>query len=558
MGIEILRNISYEDIYSDYSKVNLKDLIKGIPTEVALILICHFSAQLHTQNDDSEFQLNTLISWIDRFDENVRVKIKQIAYEIIVSKKSKFIFIDNVSSLYLIEALIINRNNLPILNDLSPLQEENLFKAYLYCTSKWQNEQNIIFKEREKSDLGKIYLELTLPYYEIHEIKDFRIQFLKAVYFFEFCESNSQFKSYIDLFFLERGFQNWNDYLFKLMSFYVSLFNNENIGVEVEFDSEDQDVYNSIKSLTIDTKSFKSVQDFISLRENPIYKLSNSKLLILNVNFLIDKIYHSIFFDLSKVLIDKGVTFKSNRIKKTQQFLGIIGNEFAEKGLFYKVMKKLFKQKDYSHFTGDELKLKFGDGSPDYLIIDNLKIYVFEFKNTLFSGNVKYSYNYSEIEKELEKKIVKNDDGKFKGVTQLAQFILEFKQKEKYKSLTTRDPSNYIVYPVLLITDFTFTLPVIYQIIETKLREALIENGAFKSSNIKKLTIVDLDSLIKFQDLFIQKRLTLNHVFEDYQLFLSKGINEVDKSLSFSKYLHLKAKKIKYDPSQFFINEFEK
>ena len=85
------------------------------------------------------------------------------------------------------------------------------------------------------------------------------------------------------------------------------------------------------------------------------------------------------------------MTYNDKAITTKPQFFGIFGDEFIEPGLFYKVVQYVFRQKNYRHFTGDELKNTFGVGIPDYLIIDNSKIYVFEFKNAIFSGPVKYT-----------------------------------------------------------------------------------------------------------------------------------------------------------------------
>lgn len=218
-------------------------------------------------------------------------------------------------------------------------------------------------------------------------------------------------------------------------------------------------------------------------------------------------------------------------------------------------MQYVFRQKDYKHFTGDELKDKFGVGTPDYLIIDNSKIYVFEFKNALFSGPVKYTFDIDKIIEELDKKLVKNEGGKAKGVTQLVNFT-EDVTKGRYESILGKDISKYIIYPILVTTDFSFNLPVIYSIVSSKFHSILSDRKleAFKL-NVRKLTIIDLDSFIKFQDLFIEKKLTINHVLNDYQSFLSKGTNSIDKSLSFHKYIHLKTLRMKYDTPKLFWTE---
>jgi hypothetical protein len=220
-------------------------------------------------------------------------------------------------------------------------------------------------------------------------------------------------------------------------------------------------------------------------------------------------------------------------------------------------MKHVFRDKDYIHYTGDELTEKFGTGAPDYLIIHKRKIYVFEFKNTLFNGNVKYSFDIDQIKQELDTKFVQNAAGSPKGVTQLVNFIADF-VKGRYDEILPHEKSSYIIHPSLVTTDYTFNLPVIYSFILKRYREILNLNPAItRNLQIKPITLIDFDALLKFQDFFITKKWTLNHVLNDYQIFLNRGTDEVDKSLSFSKYLHIKAGRQQYDSPKMFMQEVE-
>lgn len=555
MPIEYSVNIAYDDIYSDYSTVDVKELIKGIPTKIALTLVCHYTGQIHTQEKNPEFQVKAINDWCRRFDEKTINKINETIDKFNVRGLSNFNFINNVTSLYLIECLLENKNDLPVAKDLSPQQEENLFKAYLYYSAKWTKEQEVGGMKYKDISVDYMGLVMLLPFSELFEFKDFRIQFLKAVYFFKFCETNELFKGYLQEFLRVRGIKTWNDYLFNLVSVYITLLQKDNLKTVLEFSKENKDVFESLETLCVTTNGFKPVLDFLTLRETPLYKNSDTELLFLNINFLIDKIYQSIIFDFADILIKAGLTYKEKSITTKPQFFGIFGDEFIEPGLFYKVMQYIFRQKDYKHFTGEELKDKFGAGTPDYLIIDNSKIYVFEFKNAIFSGPVKYTYDIDKIIGELDKKLVKNEGGKPKGVTQLVNFMEDI-TKGRYENILGKDISKYIIYPVLVTTDFTFNLPVIYSLIASKFDEILRDKHieSFKL-NIRRLTMIDLDSLIKFQDLFIEKKLTLNHVLNDYQSFLSKGTNSIDKSLSFHKYIHLKTSRMKYDTPKLFWAE---
>ena len=552
MPIEYSVNIGFSDVYDDYENINVVDLVRDIPTKMALTLICHHTSQIHTQEKNAQYQLQTIRNWYERFNEDVIDKVETFIKRVNSKHSGSFNFINNVSSLYLIECLIENHNELPTVDNLTPEQEENLFKAYIFFSSKWTAEQ-LVGVNKYKDSPFFMGLIMLLTYSELFEFKDFRIQFLKAVYFFKFCEENELFKGYLDAFLSDKGLKSWNQYLFNLLSIYVTLLQEGNPKSVLEFAKGSEEVFNALENFCVNINDFRSSLDFLTLREKPIYRVSDAELMFLNLNFLIDKVYQSIIFDFADVLVRRKITYNGKAIANKMQFIGIFGDEFIESGLFYKLMRHTFRQKHYIHYTGDELKNKFGDGAPDYLIVDNGKLYVFEFKNTLFSGSVKYSYDIDAIKKELEKKFVNNDQGKPKGVTQLVNFFEDLADG-KYRSVLDKG-TNYIIYPIIITTDYTFVLPVIYTLVASRFNEV------FKSRNLKltsqKLTMIDLDSIIKFQDLFIERKLTLNHVLADYQKYLKQGTTEIDKSLSFHRYIHDKTNKIDYNTPKMFLEEVE-
>lgn len=557
MAVETSVNIAYNDIYDDYEAVNVKDLLQDIPTKMALTLVCHYTGQIHTQEKEPQFQLHAIGDWCRRFDQKTIAKIQQVINKFSGSQTSNFNFINNVSSLHLIEAILENRNDLPVQKDLTPQQEENLFKAYIYFSEKWTKEQELGALKYEDVSAAYVVLTMMLPYSELFEFKDFRMQFLKAVYFFKYCEENALFSGYLNAFLEARGIKTWKEYLFNLLSVYVTLLQPDSLKTVLRFDHNSMDVFNSLETFCVNVDTFKSSLDFLTLRETPIYKNSDNELLFLNVNFLIDKIYHSIIFDFADVLIKKGLTYNGKPIKTKPQFFGVFGEEFIEPGLFFKVMQYVFRQKGYVHYSGEKLKQLFGDGTPDYLIIDKTKIYLFEFKNAIFSGPVKYTFDMEKIQAELDKKLVKDDNGHPKGVTQLVN-VIEDMTNGRYKEILNRELSEYSIFPIIVTTDYTFILPVIYSLIAPQFNKILAEKKLEKFNlNVREATLIDLDSFIKFQDLFIERKLTLNYVLNGYQEFLSKGKDSVDRSLSFHRYIHLSTLNIKYDTPKLFWTEIK-
>jgi len=141
MPVHYSVNLAYDDIYDDYATVNPTLLIGEIPTKMALALICHYTAQLHTVERNPQKQLEIVDVWSARFPATTVAKINTKIIEFTKKGLSNFNFFNNISSLYTIEFILENNNTLAILPGLTTQQEENLFKLYLYFSAKWTKEQ---------------------------------------------------------------------------------------------------------------------------------------------------------------------------------------------------------------------------------------------------------------------------------------------------------------------------------------------------------------------------------------------------------------------------------
>ena len=217
-------------------------------------------------------------------------------------------------------------------------------------------------------------------------------------------------------------------------------------------------------------------------------------------------------------------------------------------------MESTFKRKGYQHYNGDKLKDMFGDGSPDYVIIDKHKVYIFEFKNTLFSAKAKYSYEPKSVRDEIYKKFVENTSGRPKGVTQLVNFF-EDVTKNRYLKIINTQSAKFIFYPIIVTTDFSFNLPTINKILADEFATQIHIAKITDILEVMPLILIDVDLLIKFQDLFKTMRLTLHRELNEFQNYLEKGTNSIDRALSFHRYLHDKTAKMKYSTPQIFFTE---
>lgn len=554
-------SITYKDIFDDYDEVKISDLLEDIPSKNSIQIMGWFMAQLHTLERDPTIQIEFFKMWIGRFPSNIIKGVQQFIKNIESNPRAEYNFLNNTSLLILTQSILINHNDKKELENLSIDQELNLFKAYLLCSQKWIDEQNEGFTNsdgKEETDLIKMLLPTQLPYQEIFETKDFRIQFIKAVYFFEFCENDDQFKEYLDIFLNEYKLNSWKEYISHLLEFYIRKFERLETPSIFRFEekSEDQEKRNFLENLVIDPTEYSPSKDFLNIRNKPVYKLNSNDYVFLNLNFLVDKIYQGIQFDFGRILAKNKAKFNGKIIKSAVDFIGIFGNEFSENGLFYSVMNYTFEKNNYKKFTGEELKTFLTDGEPDYYIRDKGKIYVFEYKNIFIGAKTKHSYDYTTIKEEIFKKLVKNEKKSPKGVTQLVEVIEKIK-KGDFNKFDKFDPDNVIIYPVIIYVDFSFNLAGINYILDKEFREQ-IENKKIKNAHkIKDLAMIDLDSFIKFQDLFRNKKLKINNCLNNYFEYKRDYRDAIKRISTFNMFIHNKTDKMNYDSPEMLMDKLK-
>lgn len=560
MAFQISVSIGYSDIFDDYKTVDINELLKDIPTRNSLEIIGYFLAQLHTIERDPTKQIEFLRIWLGRLPNTVHQRINDFIVKISANPNADYSFLNNISGLILIEKLIENVNELALISDLTPEQELNLFKAYLYCSQLWIDKQNPGFKiptVKSEEDLIKILLPTQLPFQEILEFKDFRLQFIKAIYFFKFCERDPQFNVYLDIFLKEYNLDSWHKYLMNLISLYVRKFERLKTPSVINVPDEFPDVINFLGDLSVDPKTFKKSDDFLSLREKPVYRISKNDFVFLNLNFLVDKLYQGIQFDFARVLVKHSATFKDKVIKNTVNFMGIFGNEFSETGLFYSVMDYAFEKSGYVKFSGEKIKAIILDGEPDYYMRDKAKVYLFEFKNIFLGAGIKHSNNYDQIEAEIFKKLVINQNNSAKGVTQLVNVIEKIRARE-FEKFDKYNFDETIIYPVIVYVDFSFNLGGTNFILNKEFRRQLSEKAIKDAHKIKNLTLIDLDTFIKFQDLYRDKTLKLNNCLNEYFEYVRNPKDIFNRISTFNMFIHNKTNKLKYDSPKMLMDEVKK
>ena len=552
--------IGYESIFDDYKTVNPVDLISDIPTVNSLEIIGHFTAQMHTLERNFEKQIEFLNMWCGRLPRDIIPKIEEFISNTTVKGKSEFNFINNVSSLIIFQIIIENKNDLDKLENLSPEQELNLFKAYLWCNQYWTDKQNGHVPEKIKTpdDLISVIFPTQLPYMEIIEFKDFRLQFIKAVYFFKFIESNDIFKEYLTSFLAEYNLKDWQKYLVNILSLYVRKFETLKIPSILNIKDEFPEIISFIEQFCFNTENYQKSDDFSVIRKTPIYNIGDNEYLFLNLNFFVDKLFQGIQFDFFRIIKKCKLKYNGKEISGFDQFRSIYAEQISEKGIFYETIKYSFEKNKYKLLDGDTLKKKLKEGEPDFYIRDKGKIYLFEYKDVILNAKVKHSYDFQKIKDEISIKMISNQKGSQKGITQLFNSIEKIKNGEYNVVDDYSQLSDCVIYPIIVFTDFSFNLPGVNYFLNKEFRKKIEDSSLSEKHKVKDVTLIDLDTFLKFQDLFREKKLKINNTLNEYHNYTKQGLNIFNKIGTYNIYMHNKTMSMKYDTPKLLFEEVEK
>ena len=186
----IMTCLAYDTLFDDYTTIDIKKVISGIPYLAALNFIVAKLNRFYYCLSDLEGQKNELYELRCSFfdDDNVLQRLDSF----ILGQDNSYL-IDNISTLYF-ELFILqyaDKQNKNLV--LTPEQKVLVYKLYLYCSSLWLGiQQNGI----ENLDLLDLNLKVDIPVTEFKFPADFHAQLYKANEFFVFCNSHVNFSSF--------------------------------------------------------------------------------------------------------------------------------------------------------------------------------------------------------------------------------------------------------------------------------------------------------------------------------------------------------------------------
>jgi hypothetical protein len=532
-----------------------KECLQGI-SKKELIIFC--IRLLNFDQHESVYHLpDQFTSFLFSFGNEFYAKMMAERLKWIAEKNNaELIYFNHTSSLSMLEYILTNINQIyTIKNKIDA--EIDLLKAYTIQTEILDLEEKNIDKYIPEDDdrFSKQLLVLTFFYndYINYDIKTVLIsQTFKADIFFSFLQQDERFSKVLSVFLKRYNLESVKDYRRSILKLARMVYDKETssdsrikeepIFIKAQGNSIQKSI-DFLEKFSLDTEQYILQNDFISIRNAPLYKDGSGKYFIVFGLFILEKIFKNLYWNIIR-LAQKGFL----EIKNPKSDIGL---GFSENYLTSKTLDIIFEPKDYYNICSKDIRMKLNkksDGEPDYYARKQNTVFLFESKdtsiNSLFKTDEKKKLNYQKLEIEFKKKFYENQDGDAKAIRQLICNCLKVlkKQNEFDKDY---DENKVLIYPVLVVHENSFNALGFNKLIDrwfrAKLNKELFEMSVHPE-RIFQLTVIDIDCLIRFQEYFRKSIVSVEDMLFKYYQFCTytppNRIGVMQSLSSFSKFLH--------------------
>lgn len=508
--------IGYEDVYDDFNTVNPLDLLDGIPTVAVLKFVAEKYSTVFYAQSDVVRQRKFIWDFCPLLPKETRQKVWRFIDR--TEDEGNHVFLYGVVGCQMLYRMALQMN-VPLEPDdddeLCDDEYEMVFKALLYCNSKWTNHQ----LSKEKTNIGDISLKMDISIADTKHYKDFRPQLYKARQFYDFCDKDALFKTYLPCFLKEKRVENWGEYLTLLFGIYSNSIKNSVLprgnALENKFLSQfviDKDDAENAKLWDMGYKGLGY------LRDHFLYELPTGEYLLLDANLLIDKFYQSLKFELYDTVEKNNLlTAKGKPYKDQPQFNATLGDVFSEKYLLYDLFDKTYNGGNAVKFTGEELKQKGISAELDYYLRIGNTLFLIEYKDILFPDTLKYSDDIDAIKQGVKDRLCKDDNGVRKGGGQLLYNIDRILNNGLMDALDPDVKKVTSIFPLLITTDMAFSAMGVNLTVKEEFDSIRKAKYSFKQpEKIKDPVIANLDSIILLSYRLHTSSLQLGELLKDY------------------------------------------
>lgn len=378
------------------------------------------------------------------------------------------------------------------------------------------NEKVVTYKQIENSSVPKMCFILSFinSVMRAESVQDLRnrtaYQMELAVYFFKMISKGEEYTQLYQLFLESHHINCWEDYIITIYGILAAgQFKSGRIRNDLNIDIYHLLTGEVLKSISIsydkrinysakEKDDRDSNSDYRMLRDKPIIQMSNGDFFIHNMEFLIDRLFNSLYFEFK---------FLNQSAKLGIDIAKLFTDTFCERIMFDMLMSKSINEDRCIGISEAECvenyKKKDDElGAPDYIVMEGNDVLLFECKDIRISGEVIETHDYEAIINEYKNKLFYKRDKKNKfhriGITQLTGHIESIRKGNFNWSSVNKDTN---IYPVLVLSDYKY-VKMGFNIIANEWYLSSLNELDVVNMNNKPLIIMSFITLFKYNSLF--------------------------------------------------------
>lgn len=488
-------------------------LIKGIPPLTLIIFLSNINRKLYLK-DKGASQLTRQINILNAFYPSLSNTIVERAIAAELHPESIIIFYRISTLLFLDLILDLYDHSAP--TDISQEQMENFIKAYLIINSILIKKIDIDLAELETAKSNNEtddYLIAKFMFERDFESNiDYSNQVSRCVNLFQYLDHSPKYAPFMPEYYNilhVSGAKDLANQLLILAQEFIT--NDQRTSIEIDHSLGE----NFITHLSF--IKYKSAGNFdtkfSALREKMFLKCPNGKYLLLDIGFLIDQFYKAQVFLFNKFVTGKGQT----------NFLTDKAYEFFERQYFHLLMERIFP--GYLSFNGDKSTLLDGNELCDYYLRKGNTILLFECKDILIRHEIKTSGDVKNLFKELDKKLIENENGSPKGLKQLFNALVTL-EKESIPFDPLEISQKYEVYPILSYSDNSLGFDGIANHYK-KIFQSYLSTTVFTRLIVHNIVFININLFEFLENFFTNGCLSIETIINNYEIHITKdGFSE--------------------------------
>ncbi|NOZ47182.1 MAG: hypothetical protein GXO79_10440 [Chlorobi bacterium] len=518
MGIDI--TINYTQLFKE--KVpDFKEVSKNIPS-IQIIKFLSLINNVLWKDGSLDSQISLLKMFISRTDKKFKKQVLDNLTIALLNNSQDGNETNIFNSVHTTDYIFYELNNFRELEytDLTPEIELNLLKS-IFSFNKTQDE---IWEKTQTKDVinevdffRKNMWPIVFKQFTFSYKKDFFNESIKGLALLNYFDNNDEHKVYSNNFKKKIKGKTYLQYIenhFKFLMFILT--DEENPFKNIIFKLENNHFLRDY-SLDIDIYKKGNKFDVNILKDKPIIEVWENHFMILNYNFLQNKLFEGLIFEFYN---KSGI---SKKYKNKPDFFNVIGNNVIEKTLFRILLSYIFNLKHIKIVFDNE------NGFPDAYVRVNNNIFIFEIKHAFFPIDAITSFSFKKITSVIDEKY----NTAKKGTGQLIKYINDvdsFIYEKELKTQTKIKSRNFNIFPILIYTDHHFSVPSVGKYLEEEF-EAKISKTDFKNrfKKVHKLSFINLDFFIENLDLLKNEK-NLNILIQNYHYSINKIQKKLDKT----------------------------